>query len=371
MKKAILHIGNHKTGSTVIQHTLAMNQQKLVQEKIVYTAFHPITKNHIELAYALLKEALEKEGQLNEYPALKKSVWNTNQILQNIFAVSGNIYIISFEGFFSETLRILHGLEITDIQRTADTKIEKTENYKKLEERCNRYIREQLSLRLREYVEEIVLVCYLRRQDLYIEAMYNEYIKEPWHDVKVLPEFKEFVEDGPVHLDYEKELDEWEKYFGKSEMIIRNYEKEFMPNGVLYDFLLQALQIPYEKIEQLEKVQREDMNIRLSRDALEVKKILFSKMPENGMHEIFKQYSIEHPEEKDYAYFSYIERIQLAKRYESGNQNIARKYLGRNPEPLFWNQDYLCEVYSGLTKEKIDSIMEWIILKLKIMSESE
>lgn len=355
MKKVILHIGNHKTGSTAIQHTLALNKQKLLEHGVVYSGINPVTQNHVELACAILKEALQKCDHLKDYPLLENSSWNAEKILEEIFMTEGKTVVISYEGLFSETFRGLHGLD---------------QNYDPgLEKFCNSYIREWLAEHLKNYADETVVVCYLRRQDLFLEALYNEYIKNPWTKVTTLPRFREFIEACPAHLDYAAELKEWEQYYGKSEMIIRNYEEEFLPLGVARDFLETAVQLSDEEITELEEVKWEDTNPRMSRDALETKKIIYPKMPGEGTHEIFRQYILEHQDHTDYAYFSYQKRVDLMEELEESNAVVARVYLGRKPEPLFWNQNYFIPVYEGLTEEKFDEIMKWILQKLEINPE--
>lgn len=350
MKRVLLHIGTCKTDSTAIARTLAKNREQLRTSGIIYEGTHPQTENHLRLACAVLQEALTKAGYPQEIPALAQAELDADRELERIFTPEGSQYIISFPGLFAETYRMLHGLN---------------RNYDPgLETFCNSYIRENLAYRLGQYAEELTLVCYLRRQDLYLEALYNEYCKAPWTDVDTLPDFHEFVAQQPAHLDYDRELREWERYFGKAEMIIRNDEPEFLPQGVVHDFLETAAGLPFEKIALLQKTDRTQENPPLSRDALETKRILYPKMPQQGLHKLFQEYAVTHPQEKEYAYFSLQERMELLERYEESNANAAREFLGRSPEPLFWDSNCLFPTYSGLTKERFDEIMGWLVQKL-------
>lgn len=348
--EVILHIGNHKTGSTTIQNLLYNNRSLLFENSIYYGEFleKQNANNHINLVCALLKEALVYYNVLDNYKNFPNIDFSAKQIIYKMFQNSKdcNKIVISNESFFCEAYRLLVGLKNSfDIN---------------LQVKINKYIKQKLFDILSEFNCKIKIICYLRRQDLYIESQYNQYCKIPWNDGENLVSFNEFLGYNPCSLNYEKDLNDWSMIFGKENLVIKSYEKEQLKDGIIKDFFVDILNLNQDILNKFKVLNIKDNNIRLSRDALEVKRKMNISNPK--LNTLFIEYSLNHKNEEDYAYFTVDDRIKFMKKYEIINQNIAINYLNR--KELFYNNDYNIEEYKGLSTEKMAEIFEWIFNRL-------
>jgi len=79
------------------------------------------------------------------------------------------------------------------------------------------------------------IVCYLRRQDLWLESGYKQAVKSPFN--RSTEKFK------IKYFDYYSKLSNWKQAFPEAEIIVRIYDRKLFPEGnVILDFL-QALGI--------------------------------------------------------------------------------------------------------------------------------
>jgi hypothetical protein len=96
---------------------------------------------------------------------------------------------------------------------------------------------QQLKDRLQEVFQQIKIVLYIRRQDSYIEAMYNQQVRD--YTPRLSVSFQEYIIEKKYGVlscyDY---VERWASVFGRENIIIRPFEKgQFSGNNIFKDFL--------------------------------------------------------------------------------------------------------------------------------------
>lgn len=339
--RIILHIGNYKTGTTALQNFLFINSKKLAEKGIYYGNTWKIVNNHAGLAFAILKEALEKYGLsslCDELTTMEERPEKTVARIRFMAQERGaETVIISHEGLFADLLQVSAGLSCSLSEGDTD--------------RVNWYI----CTRLKELFPEAGIVCYLRRQDLYAESMYMEYCKVPWKPWETPVSFSVFMDRQHLCLDYNKEISRWKKIYCNN-FYYKAYEKENLLNkNIIYDFLCGYAGLMPDDIKELQMPGTDDINISLSRDALAHK--LINKVNHPVLNYLYKVYSQEYPDNtgrEKYGFMSAGYRQKFLGRYNGGNKML----FGGNG----FNNDILpySREYPGLTDAQYEKISRWI-----------
>ncbi len=336
--KIILHIGNYKTGTSALQNFLFNNRQQLLKYHIYYGNTWKIVNNHTGLAFAILKEALEKYGLLHFCSDLKDLEEEPDTIATKIRFIAevrgATTIIISHEGFFADLLQVSAGL-------SSNLKFQDIDN-------VNIYI----CTRLKQLFPEAQIVCYLRRQDLYIESMYMEYCKVPWRTWEFPIAFCTFYKKQKLCLDYFNQISRWKKYFG-NKLSVKIYEKENLLNkDIIFDFLCYYVGIKTDDISKFQQISISEKNASLSRDALEHK--LLNKINEPLLNYLYKVYSEQHPDIKKYGFMKQNERLNILEKYKEGNNNL---FSEKNFNYSIMQFD---TEYSGLSDSKKEEICKFL-----------
>lgn len=358
MKRIFLHIGTFKTGSTALQFHMHQNKELLRQNDFYYGDYFDNYYLHSNLCYGLLKEALVAHGIFDEYknhPRFLNVAEEPYAVIRRIKENSSGCsnIIISCEAFFADAFRTLVGL------RTLLSDEEKSQ--------VNRFMRERLRELLLEISRDVIIVCYLRRQDLFIESQYNQYCKNIWYgDGKYsLPSFEEFVDYNPIELNYFSVLEGWREVFYDADFIVRPYEKEKVHYDLISDFYINVLNIDDEILKKFENIDETKANRRLDRDVLEYKKQLGVN---NGrVNQLLKEYSEQLCQIRDYAYFDEEDRKKFMEKFVAQNKQVVKKYINSDKEYLFNNMNYSFSRYTGLENERIFEITRWLFKKLNVL----
>ena len=229
----------------------------------------------------------------------------------------------------------------------------------------NAYMRRRLKELLSSISDQVVIVCYLRRQDLFVEAQYNQYCKNIWYGDRgrKLPEFEQFIKCEPVSLNYFAELEDWREVFDTAEFMIKPYEKKAFRVNLITDFYTDVLGIDLQEVVKFADIDKNQANERLSRDVLEYKKQL--GIYDEKVNQLLVKYCGTLDRVLDYAYFSVAEREKFMEQYREQNEKVAINYLQRSSGRLFDDMDYNLAPYQGLGMETVYEITRWLIYNLE------
>ena len=335
MSTAYVHIGTHKTGSTALQEFFAVNRHLLEAHNFHYPNFDSFASHY--LAWGLgfgnwLPPGRTREELLDI--ALKELRTSTAQAVRD-----GRDVLISSEIFSTFSLKnpgivgrfkeVLTEIGLTDIR----------------------------------------LICYCRRQDLFVESMYSELIKNG-HP-------REFEDVANIwYLDYQKLLGFYAEAFGADCITIRPFEKaQFRDNDLFTDFLPL---IGLERTDEYGLPSEDTCNISFDPDITELLRLYdLRKFPASGgyeslswvkriLMETFDRDTLERRRE-DPPMLSPAQRLEVLEKYDASNQAVARDYAGIEDGKLFqapWpDADEPWESYPGLRVEKIAPLLMHIIVK--------
>ena len=298
MKKLFLHIGPLKTGSTTIQTFLYENRDNLRNSGYLYpqTGMPPKKSPFQHSAQHNLSWLIIKSERANPdfgtWKEVHKEIENAN--LDNI--------IISSEFFENANKRQINILK------------SKLEFY------------------------EVKILIYVRRQDLQIESLYTQGIKDGWCATDLLS----FVEQRKNKSDYYKLLEPWKQAFGIRNIIVRPLEKIQIPN-ICTDILKVVGITNYDNFRAVDS-----KNIRPGRKALEVLKLankIYNNQPKhqyqkyvrkvkNKLNKLKKDWV----DKEQYRLLSYSDSCKILDYYKESNQAVAKEYLGRKDGVLFYEQ---------------------------------
>jgi hypothetical protein len=184
------------------------------------------------------------------------------------------------------------------------------------------------------------VIIYLRRQDHLLGAHYAQFIKgSQIHDIG----FEEFAQAFAPRLDSRRLLADWTAAFGADRIVVRPYEREAMPGGIVPDFFQHALgrPIPANCVEPPRTA--ESANRSPGRDFVEYIRILnrrkalgLSNFPRDAVLEAALR-ADEKAERKTgiASWLAPAARRELLATFSEGNSAIARDYLRREDGRLF------------------------------------
>lgn len=179
---------------------------------------------------------------------------------------------------------------------------------------------------------DVKIIVYLRSQDDFIESLYTQEI----HGGKSFA-FQEFVSSLPSKsFNWEIFLASFEKQFGENNMIVRKYNKAFLPEpDSLFKDFYGLIGINYEELFSPEIPLTP--NRGYSRNALKIarvcnpyldsdeKKLLRKTLQSISAKQAFERYS----------FWSDLDRYKLLAEVEQSNNAVAKKYFPNDSLPLF------------------------------------
>ena len=286
-KQLILHIGTYKTGSTSIQKFLEINRDVLLADGIYYPEF-------------IDSEGYRDLNNGNMWPfqvADDKKEKIAIDSLQKMF-LNHDTILISGEDFWGSGRK-----------------------------------ERKLSL-LKELNVKIKVIVYLRRQDKYLDSLFNQLVKQD-HFYYELGNWKNNYMEW-MHADYDEELVKIESVIGKENIIVRIFDKSNFTGGdLLKDFsellkiqLDERYSIPERVNESLcEKVlaikNRYNHTLQYSAlngwpNPLEIKLCAAIELVNNQLNDVAA------------AVLEKNEIEEIMHKYEERNRNIARRYFAKD-----------------------------------------
>ena len=196
MKKCTLHIGMSKSGTSFIQRSLELNKKKLIENDL-YPFYRPriLPACFIE---ADPHKSIFREMGLTDVDSIK-SFQNDRSIVieKNLDNCTNAIFSSEWLcGFDEQKINSLHSF-------------------------------------LKPYFDDFSVIVYFRRQDRYAASLYNLRLITG----STSPEVLMLDDVNSYKYNYLKVLSSWEKYFGKSSLKPRIFDKSiFEKNDLFYDF---------------------------------------------------------------------------------------------------------------------------------------
>lgn len=280
----VIHIGLQKTGTTFLQSSLDANRAALAACGLVYPS--PSTgldaeggTAHHFLAHALARRRLAHTPAA-DFDRLEAHVAALRAAC--VGAGAGGTAVIS-----SEDLSLLNHGQIR---------------------------------RLRAFFpgDGVRIVVYLRRQDLWLEALYGQMLKVGRHQ-KVEP----FLARRRRRMDYAGLLAPWAKVFGDANLIVRVYEG-FETGGLWADFCT-AVGVPQAATLVSERTQ---VNVSLSREASTFLTLIRDDRWRYRLRLALERGQSRWPR-SGLSYLSPRQARQIMTDHRAGNDRIAAQYLGR------------------------------------------
>lgn len=185
--KAILHIGQQKTGSTSLQYVLEVNRKKLSSNNILY----PKSLGHNK------QVSLQRDWSILQNPDSSLSI----EFKKELKAQDWDYVIFSEENLFV----------------------------------CKPFIKEAVRDFLHRHFDEIIIVVYLRRQELHIPSHYQQAVKGKVH-LTTDEWINRMMKIKNNYYLYDKVIDTWSGLMPKAEIIIKPFYN-LQGNELYFDFL--------------------------------------------------------------------------------------------------------------------------------------
>jgi hypothetical protein len=307
-----LHIGMGKTGTSALQDFFTLNRSALQKYGIMYPHQQEAPAQH-RLAQSLLTHKHHiwwYPKDLRPYREEWKSV---------LGSLNSETVLISSELF--------SGCQLSHIHRIRNLFPEST----------------------------IKVIVYLRRQDTMFESAYNQAVKAT--GLKL--DHNEFINRRRKRMEYYRIINLWSDVMGRENIIVRPYEMgQFFNHNIFEDFSHHALKLNISKDF---KIPQGSINSRFHRAVLEYKLLLnhlrMSQLAIASTVPALQRVSEKFYHEKipDPCVFSPHERGRILEQYASENMVIAREYMQRKDDSLFYaplpdlTEDW--EPYNKLNKD--------------------
>jgi hypothetical protein len=320
-----LHIGESKTGTSIIQNFLNVNRKKLA--------------NTVGYLYPNFTSDSYINGRCHNHVE-----WY-------------------FSAIENDTTKFLHDMQ----SLLAFSQKKKIENVILSNESW--LLNEKTTSIFREFINQtpgvkVVIIAYLRRIDTWIESGWKQW------GLKVYESIEAYAETPFVKNKFKRTLDhlkEWEALIGKEHMIIRPYEKSQLPGGLIKDFLSQV-GITYGDHTWN---QTEDSNLAknygFNRDVLEILhtcRELYTTRHDNQLFDTFSDLLSDKFQKKPFESYQLLspkQRWDLNRENQKYEQEIAKQYMDRPDGKIFFDPlpdpEADWEPYEGLTLEKVIPIL--------------
>jgi SAM-dependent methyltransferase len=286
IKKAIIHIGGHKTGTTSIQKTLLDNTELLTNNNINYPAELVLKQNYLYGQHSVAWYLTNKQFKLGQ--------------------------TLSFEAekitYFFEKLRS----QKTDLLLSSEELIWLNDEEIK-----------HLKTLLPEF--EFYIIVYIRRQDEAAPALYQTHVI--YSGITDL--FDSWIDSKYHGFDYFSIVSRWLK-ITQGHVIIRPYEKSLLFNS--------------DAVEDFEHTLNKIVNKQLNFTRSDVK---FNQTVSSSITGLIRYYNTQpnkakivpvllslgkilqgHSDDQNFSLISPIARQSILKRFYQSNQNLSKTYLG-------------------------------------------
>jgi hypothetical protein len=242
--KIFLHIGWHKTGSTAIQQFLSRNRAALLSGHGVHYPQAGLIKTAHHLA-----------------------AWSVQEPLRSVWAKK--------IGFKRRAEQLLPDMVEEGRQVHAKAMVVSSEEFSS----ATRPEVERLSRILQG--KEVRVVCYVRRQDKYLESLYSQLVKVSF--LRHRGELQKFIDQKlkSGEADYFRQFSKWSSFFPKDSLDIWPYDRHLLKQGDVRKDFCDGIGIT--DVENLE-FSNEDVNESLSFDSVHFLRRINSISLSEGQH---------------------------------------------------------------------------------------
>jgi len=289
-KSVILHIGQFKTGSSSIQKFLDNNCGLLNKCGVLYPKVLKVDKAHHLLATKFVD--INKHRVPSEFISSDSLELLKNEINQS----ESNVVVISSEHFSN----------VVELESL---------------------------IKLRQFfieigIENILIVCFFRRQDLWLESAFSQEYKIGTVDFNILSSLRPRVDI----LDYNLFLSPWESIFGIGNISVNILDKEKGDSDAVEKFCRILLGSDSALIKKSKQAGR--ANVRLSPVCMHYSHLVhrYKKtihIPKTIVGYFFSSLIEVIPVEIKYVFLTDKQRYHLLSYYEASNDKLAEKYLDR------------------------------------------
>lgn len=311
-KTLYIHIGQHKTGTSTIQNFFWKNRKQVEAAGVLYPDVGLSGPTHANLALSL--------------PGRR------DQVLEEMFKKSASDRNGTYHPYSGTAARDLYAELGRQIASTSCPVVF-------LSSECfMEWIKPDLiRVLLREYCDcDVKVLLTLRRQDLWIQSVFNQVVKDPGL------RFSGALDDMPqmAMLDYHHMVQEWSDAFGPGNMIVVPYETAFSFEsgvvGLVADIIEMDLSCDYQT------PSYQEQNVSLSGKQLSVLHELNRRnISCERFQRILNSFTRRNEREQknvDSAdtWLGFEQAQSLYARYREGNRKIAQSFLGMDslfPEP--------------------------------------
>jgi hypothetical protein len=233
----ILHIGTHKTGTSALQDCLRRNEHILADKGIHYARIKPYSNSNRLGSLIANRRRAEVRAFVDRH-------------LEKASTLGANTVVISAESLYAMTI-FFHKFDGRQDHDYWTSESEAIEFF-----HC--VLPPDVTTRL---------IVFFRRQDHFLESVFQEVVKSSLAVAMPIDEFRGFFSEA---LDYWRHMEIWSAVF--PDCAVYTYEQAF--NNISEFFLRNVLHLPNtDEFEGLDS----RVNVRLNRDVLEYKRML------NGM----------------------------------------------------------------------------------------
>lgn len=349
INRAILHIGAPKTGTSILQSHLAQNRVALRDKGIFYpitisddTSIYRTYESHHLLTYSWAGWA-----PFNRFDPV--AFWERVDDTARDFDL--HTILLSAENAFWLPRQI----EVGDVPEEREYWAEKKKYVERIYEDLRRF--------------DAKIVIYLRCQDRWIESWYNQQVK---NGRQMPQDFMKFVDHHHYLLDYGVHLDVWAEVFGRENIVVRPYESQQLPEGLLEDFL-QTTEIGTSKEFPLHKKGRH--NAQLSRDTVEFMNVCNGlPLDQEDMYRLrilIRRITNQFDSQVKFLnqeFLSPQNRLSVLEKYAPINERVAHEFMDRSDGVLFkddWpNASDSWQPYPGLNTPFLQEMLMQIIVEL-------
>lgn len=270
MPRLIIHIGSQKTGSTSIQSFFTQNPDKMAQAGLSYvkTGRGPSAHNR-----------LTQKQAMSNFPNIMK------RLVDEVTNAPDTTHVISAETLFSVHMA--------------------------------RSLIEHLPADLRSDTQ---IICYLRRQDKFLEAMYKQVVKTG----RFKGSAQAYAQKRETALMYSRVLDAYATGFGDDNITVLPYERaRFKEGDVILDI---AARIGMTNVTRAD-LPEEFSNVTLSREVSEMLGLI-ANTTDMDIAELIRAIIRNAPEGAFYSGDSYapLERRAIADKYTADNEAVRARF---------------------------------------------